>query len=146
MSDLKTLKNQSRRQHKKSGKLPPFVPILWDILNSVAYQEIPPSAAKALPHFLGKVKMNTRDPQYYNTPFPFSYSEGNRYGFAKATFARCICDLMRYGFIDPVEKGGLRGDSKTSSQFKLSARWQRYGKADFVEVRWETFVPKRITM
>jgi hypothetical protein len=47
---------------------------------------------------------------------------------------------MRYGFIDPVKKGGLRGTGLTSSSFKLSRRWESYGTSAFKEIRWESFL------
>jgi len=122
-------------------KGPPFVQMHWMLLNSKAYKALPPTAGKMLPYFLGKVKLpdNFRDPAYYRTTFTFTYTEGQTYGCSRKTFYEVLRALMRYGFIDPVKKGGLRGYSRTSSVFKLSDRWKHYGTAAFVEVAWEAF-------
>jgi hypothetical protein len=131
-----------KRKRKQGDRLPPFVPLLWNVLNSQAYKELPPSAAKALPYFIGKVKLKPNEPDRYERSFPFSYSEGRNYGFAKATFSRTIKDLVRIGFIDPVDKGGLRGDGKSTSRFKLSRRWETYGTDKFEPLDWKCFIPK----
>ncbi len=112
------------------------------MLNSKAYHHLPFSAAKALPFFLGKVKRNLNDPQRYVDTFPFSYKEGRRYGFAYSTFSTVIQILVASGFIDPVDKGGLRGASKSCNQFKLSQRWEDFGTEKFISNNWKCFTPK----
>jgi hypothetical protein len=123
----------------KKNKLPPFVPITWDMLNSRAYRDLSPSAGKALPLFLGKVKVPHNSPQRYHTSFHFPYGEAKRFGFAKRTFWRVIMDLMNKGFLDPVGKGGLKSLGKGYNTFKLSPRWTRYGEPNFEVVDWRTF-------
>lgn len=113
----------------------------WALLNHAAYTKLKPSAAKALPLFLGKPKKSYVDPEFYDTTFSFSYKEGKKHGFALSTFANCIRNLMSLGFIDPVDKGGLRGDSKSSNKFRLSRRWEKYGTPEFKDEDWDTFVP-----
>ena len=131
-----------RGRKEKSGRLPPFVPLVWELLNSQAYKKLQPSAAKALPYFLGKVKRCDNDPERYLDAFHFSYSEGKRLGFAFATFSKVIRDLIWFGFIDPVDKGGLRGDCKSYNVFKLSRRWKEYGAPNFEPLDWRCFIPK----
>ena len=131
-------------KRKRRDRLPPFVALSWQILNSQAYIELPPSACKALPYFFGKVKLGFQDAQRYLTEFPFSYREGNRLGFSSATFSKVIQGLVRFGFIDHVDKGGLRSDCRSYNLFKLSRRWENYGKADFVSLEWKTFLPRAI--
>jgi hypothetical protein len=123
----------------KQKNKPGYVVISWDILNSEAYKAILPMSAKLLPYFLGKPKKGTLDPAYYTSTFSFTYGEASRFGCSRRNFPRVIADLMLCGFIDPVEKGGLRGYGLASSIFKLSARWRRFRKPDFVEIRWESF-------
>ena len=131
---------QSRRG--RSGKLPPFVPLTWEMLNSAAYKELSPSAAKGLPYFLGKVKTKYNDPQKYLSEFSFSYTEADRLGFAITTFYRVISRLMANGFIDPVDKGGLRGLCRSYNLFKLSNRWMNYGTPAFNKIEeWRCFKP-----
>ena len=127
---------------KDRNRLPPFVALPWALLNHAAWHELPPSAGKALPYFLGKVKTKFNDSARYATEFSFSYTEGKRYGFALATFGRIIRDLVRSGFLDPVDRGGLRSDGKSYNLFRLSQRWEKYGTADFQHIEWKEFQPK----
>jgi hypothetical protein len=112
------------------------------MLNSRAYRALPPSAAKALPFFLGKVKVKHFDQARFHEEFRFSYGEGKRYGFAPATFSRVIQALVRTGFIDPVDKGGLRSDGKRYNLFRLSRRWELFGTIDFESLNWKCFQPR----
>ena len=128
---------------KKKNRLPPFVAITWEMLNSEAYKALPYSAAKALPYFLGKVKTVYSDPQKYLTSFHFSYTEAGKYGFALATHHKVICKLIEKGFIDPVDKGGLRSGGLGYSFFRLSLRWGKYGTPEFKKAeKWESFLPQ----
>jgi hypothetical protein len=126
----------------KGNKLPPFVAMTWEVLNSKAFRSLNFSSGKALPFFLGKVKSNYRDSQRYLISFSFSYKEAGRYGFAPATFSNVIRELVQKGFLDPVDKGGLRGDGKSYNLFRLSQRWLDYGSAEFKEIDWKCFIPK----
>ncbi len=139
--DLRSL----RRRRGQGSKLPPFVPLIWELLNSAAFRKLPFAAAKALPYFLGKVKVSFNDPIRYETPFRLSYPEAKKLGFAAATFSKIIQDLIRFGFIDPKEKGGLRGAGKGYNEFVVSPRWQFYGKPEFEPLEWKLFSGKGCT-
>lgn len=117
-----------------------FVALPWNVLNSKAYIALKPSSAKALPYFIGKGRNMQRKDKIY---FPFPYAEADRLGFAPATFSNLIKDLMGKGFIDPIDKGGLRSDGKSNNMFALSVRWDKYGEHDFEKVEWSTFEPIR---
>lgn len=133
----------SRPKQKNSKKLSPFVALPWDMLNSKAYRDLPHAAAKALPFFLGKVKCGGyNDLNRYETIFVFPYSEAERLGFSRATFARVIRDLVGTGFIDPVDKGGMKSEGLTKSYFRLSHRWTDFGKEHFQALDWRCFQPK----
>lgn len=136
--------NEKKNKYKKrhSDKLPPFVALTWGMLNSQAYKNLSYAAAKALPYFLGKFKGSYRDPQRYLFEFPLSYREAERYKFSPSTFHKVIRRLISYGFIDPVEKGGLRSDGKSYNLFKLSERWEQYGTGAFEQKDWECFFPR----
>jgi hypothetical protein len=110
----------------KDNRLPPFVALPWEMLNSKAYKELAPSAAKLLPYFLGKVKISYNDLGRYTEQFALSFSEAQKYGFASSTFSRAYKELIEKGFIEITEHGGLRGDSKSCNKFKLSKKWQNY--------------------
>lgn len=126
----------------RTGKVTSFSALPWEMLNSPAYIELPHSAAKALPYFLGKIKTRLDDPNRFKTEFSFSYREGKRYGFAPATFSKAIQSLVAHGLIDPIDKGGLRSDCKSSNKFCLSFRWKDYGKPDFKPLNWKCFHPR----
>ena len=99
---------------KDSNRLPPFVPLPWELLNSRAYKDLKYASAKSLPLFLGKIKESYRDIQRYLIEFSFSYREAKQHGYAPATFSKIIRELVGKGFIDPVDKGGLRSDGKST--------------------------------
>ena len=133
----------SRKAINKLKRLPPFVPLPWVMLNHKAYKELPFAASKALPYFLGKVKMDFHDPNRLTAEFSFSYKEAKSLGFALATFSKVITDLIKYGFLDPIDKGGLRGDCKSNNLFCLSERWKLFGQPDFRFVDWKCFLPRQ---
>jgi hypothetical protein len=109
---------------KKSHRLPPFVALTWELLNSKAYKELNFASAKILPYFLGKPKLRMDDLNYYDSVFQFSYGEAEKLGFARETFSRCIKDLSTSGFVIKVASGGLRGESKSYSKYSLSPKWK----------------------
>lgn len=127
---------------KHGSKVTSFSALPWEMLNSLAYINLPHSAAHALPYFLGKVKGRLDDPERFKAEFSFSYREAKRYGFAPATFSKAIQALVAHGIIDPIDKGGLRSDYKSSNKFSLSFRWKNYGKAEFEALNWKCFQPK----
>lgn len=135
--------SRGEKSINKRKRLPPFVPLTWDMLNHEAYKKLPPSAAKALPYFLGKVKFDYHDPARLASEFSFSYNEGQLLGFAAATFSKIITDLVKYGFLDPKDKGGLRGDCKSNNLFCLSQRWKLCGQKDFQLMNWKCFLPRQ---
>lgn len=111
------------RKSKKSN-LPPFVAISWETLNSPAYRQLNFASAKLLPYLLGKPKLRFDDRNYYESVFNFSYGEAESLGFARQTFSRCVKDLQESGFLVKVSSGGLRGDSKSYSKYRLSRGWK----------------------
>ncbi len=134
------VKYHLNKRGKRSRKLPPFVPMTWEMLNSKAYKELSYSASKALPYFIGKPKKRIIDPEHYQIDFAFTYREAKKCGFTTATWKKCIIELIEKGFIDPVWKGGLRGDGKSSNKFRMSLRWLDYGTAEFKIKSWGQFV------
>lgn len=113
---------------RKGSKLPPFVAMTWRLLNSDAYKRLSFPAAKILPYFLGKPKRPLTDPEYHTMEFKFSYPEGERLGFAKSTFAKCIGELQAAGLIRKTKHGGLRGIGKGYNWFTLSRQWEPDGR------------------
>ena len=137
---------RSAEKRNVNKKLPPFVPLPLDMLESHAYQELPHSAAKALVFFLYKpIKAHIyfRDPKFYAWQFEFTYAEAGQWGFAKATWNRCLRDLLSHGFIDLVSKGDLKSRGRSSSRFVLSQRWRNYGTLQFDKGDWQRSFPER---
>ena len=130
------------RRRTKEPKLPPFVAIPWELLNSKAYCALSHSARACLPYWLGKPKIHYLAPEYCTKEFVFPYPEAQRYGFARATFAKIIREVVEKGFVDPKDKGGLRGDGLTYSHFVLSRRWQKFNSPEFEQVSWSQFQPR----
>jgi len=129
------------KKRAKEQKMPPFVASPWEILNSEVLCCMSHSSRACLPYWLGKPKARFDSPEYYDTEFIFPYPEAQRYGFARATFAKIIRELIEKGFVDPKGKGGLRGDRLSYNRFTLSKRWKKYNTSEFQEVSWAMFQP-----
>jgi len=127
---------------RKSDRLPPFVAMPWEVLNHKAYKDLPASAAKALPYIMGKVQLPYNLPEKYSQEFTFSYREAKKLSFAASTWSEVIQKLVAFGWIDPVDRGGLRGKGKSCSVFKLSRRWEKYGTPDYKCMSWKTAQPR----
>lgn len=130
------------RTRTRKSKLPPFVAMSWELLNSKAYSVLTHSARACLPYWLGKPKAPFDRSEYFEKEFVFPYPEAQHYGFAKATFAKIIRELVAKGFIDPKDKGGLRGDGLSYNRFVLSKRWMKFNTPEFEEVSWSQFQPR----
>lgn len=131
-----------RNRDKFSMKLPPFVPLTWEMLNSPALRNLNHYSRAALPYFLGKVKLHYKHNERYVFEFSFPYSEGKRLGFPTSTFSKATCQLVEHGFIDPKDRGGCYGDLKKANKFTLSRRWEKYGTKEFEKKDWKSFIPK----
>ncbi len=80
----------------KSGKLPGFVPMLWEMLNSKAYKELSYSTKAALIHFLGKPKpANIVKREYYEVEFSFTYSEAKNMVFPRKPFLQQLSSWLK---------------------------------------------------
>lgn len=122
-----------KSRHSQKERLPPFVPILHDELESTAYRTLSATAAKLLPYFKRICVKATRGKPDETTLFGFTYTEAGKYGFARRTFSRAVQDLQKHGFIDIAEVGGLRGAGHSCSQYKLSRRWVTFGGIEWAK-------------
>ena len=133
-------------RHNRSASLPPFLPLALDVIESVAFRALPPSAAKGFIFFLRKPikeRIFYRDSRFYTWQFEFSYTEAESYGFARATWNRVLRELLAHGFIDLVSKGDLKSRRPSSSKFVLSERWRNFGTSYFDQGGWQrSFPPK----
>lgn len=130
---------------RQKNKLPPFVAIDWKILNSDAFKVLSGSSGKALPYFLGKPKKRFNDASFYDVTFEYTHREAQRNGFSSRSHTRVIIQLVECGFIDPIDKGGLRGKGKSANKFRISKRWINYGRVEFQALSWLEFQPKQPT-
>ncbi|MHB8120584.1 MAG: hypothetical protein ACYDG4_00390 [Desulfuromonadaceae bacterium] len=122
-----------KSRHSKSERLPPFVPIFFDELDSTAYRKLSANAAKLLPYFRRVCVKATRGKPDETTLFGFTYTEAVKYGFAKRTFSRAVQELQKHGFIDIAEIGGLRGAGHSCSKYILSKRWVTFGGIEWAK-------------
>ncbi len=124
-----------KRTRKDAGnRLPPFSPILYEELDSLAYQALTPNAAKALPYFK-RIKgiLIKKSGDNFNGIFDATYTELEKFGFARRTISRIISDLQAKGFIDIIKQGGMRGCGMSNSKYRMSERWRDYGKSGFMK-------------
>ena len=114
------------------------------MIESKAYQAIKTVAgAKALPVFIikfGHAEHTTGRPEC-----EFSYTEAQKlHGIARKSYARGLQELHSLGLIDAVSKGGEWESNKwTSSVYRKSDRWRKYGSPDFVTVPWVQSEPAK---
>ncbi len=135
-----------KTHQKNKGRLPPFVPISMDLLESTAYRKLSPSAAKLYPYFLRTCIRAVKGAPDTTTIFGLTYAEAEKYGFARRTTHDAIKALVLYGFVDIVSVGGLRGAGHTNSQYKLSNRWVTYGGLDWaIQTRKNALKAKKDT-
>jgi DNA-binding winged helix-turn-helix (wHTH) protein len=137
LSGLAWYLRNSKDMEKDAKNKVQLVPMTWEMLNSKAYIKLGYSASKALPYFIGKPKIIITHEGFYTSVFEFTYSEAQNLGFSTKTWHKCISELTGKGFIDPVWKGGLRGDGKSSSKFKMSSRWLDFGTDKFRIKTWD---------
>jgi hypothetical protein len=114
-----------RKQHKE--RLPPFIPITHQQLESAAFKALSGNAAKLYPYFIRACVRCCKGKPDTTTQFDFTYGEAVKLGFARNTFSRCLKELNQNGFIDWVEVGGLRGVGHSNSKYRLSDRWALWG-------------------
>jgi len=123
------------KRNKKATKnrLPPFTPILNEELDSKAYQQLTGNAAKALTYFKrinGLLRHKQGD--NYNGTFDLTYTEAEKFGFARRTFSRIITELNDKGFLTIIVQGGKRGCGMSNSKYQMSDRWRDYGTRGFM--------------
>lgn len=115
------------RRVKNKERLPPFVPITHQMLESTAYKKLSGNAAKLLPYFIRSCVRCCKGRPDTTTQFDFTYGEAVKQGFARRTFYSAMMQLVEHGFIDLVEIGGLRGVGHSNSKYRLSDRWALWG-------------------
>lgn len=114
------------------------------MIESLSYCAITTTAAaKALPVFM--VKFGHAEATTGRPESEFSYTEAQKlHGIARKSFARGLQELHALGLIDVVSKGGEWEANKwTSTVFRKSDRWRKYGTPDFVATPWVQSEPAK---
>ena len=118
-----------------------LVLIQRQLLNSLAFIELPGTASKVLLWFKArrkyvdhKVKGSKQWTNYNNGEIVFSYAEAinkDKFKLTRPRFRRAIDNLIKFGFIDINHHGG--GMAKDMTTYYISDRWRDYGTPDFKE-------------
>ena len=104
------------------------MPIEDNLLLSIAFRDLQPSAAILLLHLLRIDKMLAwKNGDAYAGQFNLTFSEAETLGLARPTVMRAIQDLEKRGFVDVVVRGGLKSQRKSSSVYRISENWRTCG-------------------
>ena len=111
----------------RKKKLGSFVPLGRPLLKSLAFTSLSSSAKIAYPYFLYD-KKNAHEDKVILT-----FSQAKKFNICRSqsTFTKIKRDLVKHGFLDPLDGGGLNAPAI----FKISNRWNRYGNEDFKELK-----------
>jgi hypothetical protein len=104
---------------RKKNKLSRFVALQWEIIDSIAWQNLSNASRVALIHLKRKVvKPNPGE-------ISLSYKEMEKI-MNRHTFSRALRQLEGFGFITKEQYGGLY---RRRNFFKLSEEWRKYNQA-----------------
>ena len=101
---------------KKKNRLPPFVAILKEMLQSEAWESISNPARIAYVHL--KAKCVTPN----NDEITLSFGEMERI-MDRHTFSRSLSQLEEHGFITKNQRGGL---FRKRNYFRISDQWKSF--------------------
>ena len=126
-----------KRKPKPVGYHGKFVMMTREILYSKAYQELSQSAKLAYIYFAIDQK-SKEDKKVILT-----YGQAKEHGVCRSpsTFSKVKKELVRYGFLDPLKRGGLN----EHSVFELSGRWINYGEVSSFNGK-SKFIKKRVML
>lgn len=129
-----TASNRTKKKKQKKGRVEIeglFVPLTNDEQDSLAYASLTGNASKVYLY----LKRTARTAAWYGGGvrereiiFDYTYTEAKGRGFSESTFIRAMKELWAKGFVDVIERGGLRGKARSNSHYKLAADWKTYGK------------------
>ncbi len=109
-----------------------FIVVTFEMMNSNAYKKLTGSALKVFHLCQRKVKERRRV-ERFKVIFSLTYTEAKKEGLWHSAFNRGMNQLQEVGFIDCIEKGGMRFQGKACSYYRLSKRWKDYGTPNFKE-------------
>lgn len=97
------------RRNQDKGRLPPFVPLLKDTINSDAWRTTSPSSRVLYIALKQRYNSNFRN---NGKIYLSARMAAKDTGLSKNTAARCFHELMHYGFIAMTVSGCLGVDGK----------------------------------
>ena len=103
-----------RTPRRNKNRLPPFVPILKEMINSEAFKKL--TNAARVTYLLLKAqccKMNQED-----VKFPYSHAQ---HYMDRHTYAKAITQLRELGFIEKSQEGGMY---RRTNIYKLVDTWR----------------------
>lgn len=110
------------------------------LINSPAFRSLRSCAVHVYLDFLGKRRLKedkyrkSRGPRWRilnNGEIEYTYSEAEKRGISKPSFATSIDQLVERGFIDIAETGA--GVYRMKTLYSISTRWKDWGTEQFVE-------------
>ena len=101
---------------KKKDRLPPFVAITKEMINSEAFKKL--TNASRVTYLLLKAQCK----KFEQDEVKFPYSHASAY-MKTNTFAKSIAQLIEYGFISKTQEGGL---FRRTNIYKLISEWKAY--------------------
>lgn len=119
-----------------------FAQIPRTLLESPAFRSLKTVAAcKALPVLIAK--WGSAEAKGGRPVCEFCYSEAERlHGIPRKSFSRGLQELHAAGFFDFEDKGGTwDGNSWTSTKYRRSERWRKFGTGEFAAVPWAPSEP-----
>jgi hypothetical protein len=117
--------------NKKNQKIPgQFVPLQYELLNSLAFQNLSNSSKVGLIYFYKDRK------NLHQVEVVLTFPQAKKYGVCKSstTFDSIKKELVEKGFLDSYAPGGLG----KHSTFKTTYRWKLYGTAKFEKADFES--------
>lgn len=117
-------------QSSKGGR---FITIYFDMINSMAWQQLSGNSIKLYLYMLSKynVKYVNNQIDYCNkNDISVPKSEYSKL-MSNHTFQKCIDELIDYGFIRVVKYKPITGARKVII-YAFNNMWQKYGTKDFV--------------
>ncbi len=130
-----------------SGQKSPYTWFEKDLIRSKAFRGLTSTAKDVYLHFLLKrqFRNSNRNKKHgkgvrmeiiNNGKICFPYSEAEKIGIPRPTFARALDNLVERGLIDITHagSGGVKGDM---SLYAISDRWEKFGTDEFIEAHRE---------
>ncbi len=109
----------------------PFLRITQDMMQSKAWLQLDVYDVTVYIYLKNKFRVNNTKGTDNRHNLSLTYSEMKNW-MCKDRFTRSIDNLLKYGFVDLVAH---KPQNRRPTIYSLSARWQKFGEADYEEVK-----------